>query len=59
MSITGVCLGVFLDCRHGPQVSLSKLLMISLRRGRVMAGMEMSRTSQRLARVRAFSGSNE
>lgn len=39
--------------------SLSKLLTISLRRGRVMVGMVMSRTSQRLTRVLSFSGSNE
>jgi hypothetical protein len=39
--------------------SLSKLVTMSLRSGRKMAGMETSRTDQRFTPVAAFSGSNE
>ena len=49
----------FLTAAIVRRFSLSKLLTINLRRGRLMAGMVMSRTSQRLTRVLSFSGSNE
>jgi hypothetical protein len=49
----------FLTAAMVRRFSLSKLLRMSLRRGRVMAGMEISRTSQRVTSVLAVSGSNE